>query len=47
MLLIYPEDREVVIRLKGYKPKHLNLKQDRKPVNFDPIETVDVYLEKL
>lgn len=47
MLLIHPEDREVVIRLKGYKPKHLNLKQDRKPVNFDPIEAVDVYLEKL
>lgn len=47
MLLVYPEDREVVIRLKGYKPRHLNLKQDRKPVNFDPIETVDVYLEKL
>ncbi|OQW54946.1 MAG: hypothetical protein A4S09_17330 [Proteobacteria bacterium SG_bin7] len=46
-LLIYPEDREIVIRLKGYKPKHLNLKQDRKPVNFDPTETVDVYLEKL
>lgn len=47
MLLIFPEDREVVIRLKGYKPKHLNLKQERKPVNFDPIEIVDVYLEKL
>lgn len=46
-LLIYPEDRELIIRLGGYKPKHVILNKDRAPANSNAPESLEVYLEKL
>lgn len=46
-VLIFPEDKEIIIRRRGYKSKHIFLNQDRKPTGYEPIEPLEVYLEKI
>ena len=46
-LLLYPEDNELIVRLRGYKPKHIMLNRDRKPAaSFEKEEELNVFLEK-
>lgn len=46
-LLIFPEDREIILRAPGYKPKHIILDKDRSPARSNEIESLEVYFEKL
>ncbi len=46
-LLLYSEDTELIIRLRGHKPKHLRLNKLRTPANYDAPESVELILEKL
>lgn len=48
-IVLYPADRELIVRAKGYKPRHIRLQspENRKPTGYEPTEQVEVYLEKL
>jgi hypothetical protein len=46
-LLLLPDDKELIVQMRGYKPKHIYLRSDRTPTGYMPIENVEVYLEKL
>ncbi len=45
-LVIFPDDREAIVRLKGFKPKHLFFNSERHS-NFDQAtDSVEVFFEK-
>ncbi|MGE4233199.1 MAG: hypothetical protein AB7F43_07715 [Bacteriovoracia bacterium] len=43
-ILIYPEDKEIIVRLRGYLPKHIELNTSRAPSSIP--SSLEVYLEK-
>lgn len=45
-VLVFPDDTEIIIRKKGFKPKHIELTKDRKTKQSKEIEQIEVFLAK-